>query len=209
MVLSYATMVFPNEPKKIYDPNPPHRMQALAIDISRAYFNAVTLEDELTSVEFPPQFGAPPDMCGLLERHMYGTHRAADGWQSEYPGTLRGFGPSSSSTSSMVAIATKSPAFTSSICFRALRFVSPRCAAIPRLSLRMRSCLSHISSLPSLHARTCPFSCLPLWTQGRHQHGNTRNPNSPMRTAQRKSNTSQLHSLLLPNPTPTGLHCLE
>ena len=54
MVLSYATTDFPNEPKKIYDPKSPHRMQVLAIDISRAYFNAVTPEDEPMFVEFPP-----------------------------------------------------------------------------------------------------------------------------------------------------------
>ena len=92
MVLSYATTDFPNEPKKIYDPMFPHRMQVLAIDISRAYFNAVTPEDEPTFVEFPPEFGAPLGMCGLLERHMYGTRRAADVWQSEYSGTLRDLG---------------------------------------------------------------------------------------------------------------------
>ena len=92
MVLSYATTDFADEPKKVYDPKSPHRMQVLAIDISRAYFNAVTPEDEPTFVEFPPEYGAPPGMCGLLERHMYGTRRAADGWQSEYSGTLRGFG---------------------------------------------------------------------------------------------------------------------
>ena len=92
MVFSYATTDFPNEPKKIYDPKSPHRMQVLTIDISRAHFNAVTPEDKPTFVEFPPEFCAPLDMCGLLERHMYGTRRAADGWQSEYSGTLRGFG---------------------------------------------------------------------------------------------------------------------
>ena len=54
MVLSYATTDCPNEPKKTYDPKTPHRMQVLAIDISRAYFNAVTLQDEPTIVEFPP-----------------------------------------------------------------------------------------------------------------------------------------------------------
>jgi hypothetical protein len=92
MVLSYGTTDFADEPKKTYDPKSPHWMQVLAIDISRAYFNAVAPEDEPTFVDVPPEFGAPPCMCGLLERHMYGTRRAADGWQSEYSGTLRGFG---------------------------------------------------------------------------------------------------------------------
>ena len=27
-------------------------------------------------------------MCGLLRRHMYGTRRAAEGWQDEYSSTL-------------------------------------------------------------------------------------------------------------------------
>ena len=27
-------------------------------------------------------------MCALLKKHMYGTQKAADGWQSEYSGTL-------------------------------------------------------------------------------------------------------------------------
>ncbi len=92
LVLSYATTDFPDAPKKGPDPRSLHRTQVLAIDISRAYFNAVAPEDEPTLVEFPPEVGAPPGMCGLLERHMYGTRRAADGWQSESSGTLRGFG---------------------------------------------------------------------------------------------------------------------
>ena len=41
MVLSYATTDFPGEPNKVHDPRSPHRTQVLAIDISRAYFNAV------------------------------------------------------------------------------------------------------------------------------------------------------------------------
>ena len=83
MVLSYAVTDMPNEPKKIRDPALPHRTQVLLIDISRAYFNAVTPEDEPTYVELPPEIGAPPGTCALLKRHMYGTRRAADGWQSE------------------------------------------------------------------------------------------------------------------------------
>ena len=34
----------------------------------------------------------PAGTCALLKRHMYGTQRAADGWQNEYSGTLIGFG---------------------------------------------------------------------------------------------------------------------
>ena len=39
-------------------------------------------------VEFPPDMNPRPGTCALLKRHMYGTRRAADGWQSEYSGTL-------------------------------------------------------------------------------------------------------------------------
>ena len=53
------------------------------IDISRAYFNAKTDEEVPTYVEVPNELGAEPGMCGLLRRHMYGTRRAAEGWQDE------------------------------------------------------------------------------------------------------------------------------
>ena len=59
MILLYATTDFPDEPKKVHDPRSPHRTQVLAIDISWAYLNAATPEDELTFVEFPPEVGAP------------------------------------------------------------------------------------------------------------------------------------------------------
>ena len=32
---------------------------------------------------FHRRWGPPPDTCALLKRHMYGTRRAADGWQDE------------------------------------------------------------------------------------------------------------------------------
>ena len=51
------------------------------MDISRAYFNAKVDEDDPAYVELPPEIDAPPGMCALLKRHMYGTRRAADGWQ--------------------------------------------------------------------------------------------------------------------------------
>ena len=54
------------------------------VDISRAYFNAKTSEDEPIYVELPVEAGAPPGTCALLKRHMYGTRRAAEGWQDEY-----------------------------------------------------------------------------------------------------------------------------
>ena len=76
----------------MHHPRSPHRTQVVAIDISRAYFKPVTPEDEPTLVELPPEVGAPPGMCGLLECYMYGTRRAADGWQNECSSTLRGLG---------------------------------------------------------------------------------------------------------------------
>jgi hypothetical protein len=45
-------------------------------------------EDDPVYVELPPEIDAPPGMCALLKRHMYRTRRAAEGWQSEYSGSL-------------------------------------------------------------------------------------------------------------------------
>ena len=102
MVLSYATTVFPDEPKKVHDPRSHHRTQVLEIGIARVYSKLVTPEDKPMSVEFPPEVGAPPGMCGLLARHMYGTRHAADGWQSEYSSALRGLGFAQGATSAGV-----------------------------------------------------------------------------------------------------------
>ena len=88
MVLSHAVTDFEGEPRKIYDPCSEQRQQVLLIDISRAYFNAPTSDEHPTYVELPPDLGAPPGMCGLLKRHMYGTKRAAEGWQEEYSQAL-------------------------------------------------------------------------------------------------------------------------
>ena len=57
------------------------RTQILMVDISRAYFNAKTSPDEPIYVEMPPEVGARPGTCALVKRHMYGTRRAAEGWQ--------------------------------------------------------------------------------------------------------------------------------
>ena len=67
MDLPYATTDVPDEPKKMHDPRSPHRTQVLAIDISRAYFSAVTPKDEPTFDEFSPEVAAFPGMCGFLE----------------------------------------------------------------------------------------------------------------------------------------------
>ena len=64
------------------------RTQVSLIDISRAYFNAVTDEQDPTYVELPPEEDGFGELVGLLLRHMYGTRRAADGWQQEYSTSL-------------------------------------------------------------------------------------------------------------------------
>ena len=74
--------------KHVRDPSSDDRTQVLLIDISRAYFNAKTDPRDPIYVELPPEAGAPPGMCGLLRRHMYGTRRAAEGWQDEYSSAL-------------------------------------------------------------------------------------------------------------------------
>ena len=51
------------------------------VDISRAYFNAKTSDDDPIYVDLPSEAEAPEGMWALLKRHMYGTRRAADGWQ--------------------------------------------------------------------------------------------------------------------------------
>ena len=61
------------------------------MDISRAYFNAKVDESDPVYVDLPPEL-AQPGMCAMLQRHMYGTRRAADGWQSEYSSSLVEFG---------------------------------------------------------------------------------------------------------------------
>ena len=92
-VLSLACSRLPGDVPKSWDPNDSNRMQISLVDISRAYFNARVDDAHPTYVELPPEH---PDskrgMCGFLRRHMYGTQRAADGWQCEYSQTLRELG---------------------------------------------------------------------------------------------------------------------
>ena len=68
-------------------------MQVSLVDISRAYFHARTDENKPLFVELPPE---DPDhgkeLCGRLNVHMYGTRPAADGWHSEYSGTMEDLG---------------------------------------------------------------------------------------------------------------------
>ena len=85
-----AATDLPGQPKKCRNPESEDRQQISAIDISRACFNASTDPDDPSYTELPEE---DPDrergMCGLLLKHMYGTRRAADGWQQEYSGYMK------------------------------------------------------------------------------------------------------------------------
>ena len=86
MVLIVATTQFEGGKglQPCWDPDSENRTKLLMIDISRAYFNAKTDEEDPTYVELLSEMSAAPGVCGLLRRHMYGTRRAAEGWQNEY-----------------------------------------------------------------------------------------------------------------------------
>jgi hypothetical protein len=79
MILSMATTSFRGQSRRPnYDPESEERTQILMIDISRAYFNAKTSDDDPIYVELPAEMGAALGTCALLKRHMYGTRRAAE-----------------------------------------------------------------------------------------------------------------------------------
>ena len=82
-VLSMATTSVGSH-KPNWDPRSPTRTQISMIDVARAYFNAECDPAEPTFVELPPEDNDSPQLCARLLRHMYGTRRAADGWQEEY-----------------------------------------------------------------------------------------------------------------------------
>ena len=64
----------------VRDPNSEERTHIQILDISRAYFNAVTDDSHPTCVELPAEDpDAGKGMCGHLLVHLYGTRRAADG----------------------------------------------------------------------------------------------------------------------------------
>lgn len=88
-VLSLAATDLPGRPKRCRDPKSEKRCQVSFVDISRAYFNAPTDPKDPCYVALPGEdedFGK--DLCGLLLRHMYGTQKAAEGWQCEYSSFL-------------------------------------------------------------------------------------------------------------------------
>ena len=102
MVLSHAATRLPGEKTKIWEPEHEDRQMIYLMDISRAYFNAKVPQDEPVYVELPPEMHPEPGTCALLKRHMYGTRRAADGWQSEYSGSLRELGFTQGTSSACV-----------------------------------------------------------------------------------------------------------
>ena len=92
MVLSCAVSDIQGQSPKSWDKKSESRMQLLLLDISRAYFNAKTDPEKPTYVQLPDEIGAPPGTCALLRKHMYGTQRAAEGWQDEYSASLLAMG---------------------------------------------------------------------------------------------------------------------
>ena len=91
-VLSLAATQLPGDGPSCRDPNSDERIQLSFLDISRAYFNAPTDPQCPTYVELPPEHPRHGTMIGLLRRHMYGTLKAADGWQEEYSCSLISMG---------------------------------------------------------------------------------------------------------------------
>ena len=87
-VLSRATTKRADQPKEYRDKSSDQRLQISTVDISRAYFNAKTNPLEPVHVMLPREDPDCNVKVGLLLRHMYGTRRAADGWQEEYSSCL-------------------------------------------------------------------------------------------------------------------------
>jgi len=86
--ISSAATDFGSGRTPVRDPASEQRMQLSFVDICRAYFNAPTDPNEPTYVDLPEEVDPLREMCGLLLRHMYGTRKAADGWQEEYSSLL-------------------------------------------------------------------------------------------------------------------------
>ena len=89
-VLSLATTQMPGQAPKCVVPTSELRVQISLVDISRAYFNAMIDQDHPTFVALPPEHPeAGKGLCWRLNRHMYGTRSAAQGWQCFERRTLR------------------------------------------------------------------------------------------------------------------------
>ncbi len=74
--------------RPVHDQKSSKRMQISFIDISRAYFNAKIDDGDDAYVCLPEEDEQHDTHCAKLLRHMYGTRRAADGWQEEYSSFL-------------------------------------------------------------------------------------------------------------------------
>ncbi len=66
------------------------RKQVTLVDISRAYFNAVI--KRRVFVELPPEAGRGRGVVGELQKCMYGTRDAAQGWEQTYRDALEYLG---------------------------------------------------------------------------------------------------------------------
>ena len=66
------------------------RRQVTLVDISRAYFNAKI--SRKVFVELPPEAGYGKDFVGELDKCMYGTRDAAQGWEATYAAALKELG---------------------------------------------------------------------------------------------------------------------
>ena len=104
MVLSHASTQFPNETPKVWDAESPHRQIIYFMKISKSYFNAKVYDSDPVHVELPPEIDAPLGNCARQHRHMYCTHQAADGWQSECSGSLVEFGFTQGTSSACVFV---------------------------------------------------------------------------------------------------------
>ena len=66
------------------------RRQVTLVDISRVYFNAKI--GRKVFVELPPESGYGNNFIGELDKCMYGTRDAAQGWESTYSAALKELG---------------------------------------------------------------------------------------------------------------------
>ena len=90
LVLSMAATNLDGKFARCLDGSSENRTQLSFVDISRAYFNAKVDDNDPTYVQLPEEDPEYQNMCARLLRHMYGTRRAADGWQEEYSSYLVG-----------------------------------------------------------------------------------------------------------------------
>ena len=72
------------------DANDDDRAHISLVYIKRTYFNATVNPEEPIYVELPPEDPMHGSMRGRLNRHLYGTRKAAAGWEDEYAETMEG-----------------------------------------------------------------------------------------------------------------------